>query len=551
MEEHVLIPTHRSDTSRFLTQIGLAALLVALSACSTPPSTPTAVPAPVRVAVPDIQAQAPAAADAESKNADAEIPDPIAIDDLRPEVKVDLDDTTAQEVARKDLWQRLRTGLVMPNLDTDLVRQQEQWYASRPDYVQRMTARGGRYLFHIVEEVERRGMPSDLALLPFIESAFNPEAMSSAKASGIWQFMPATGKDFDLKQNMFRDDRRDVLASTRAALDYLQQLHGMFGDWHLALAAYNWGQGNVQRAIKRNLAQGLPTDYLSLRMPLETQHYVPKLQAVKNIIAQPERFKITLPPLENHPHFLAIPIERDIDVELAAKLSNLSTDEFRTLNPQMNKPVILAAATPQLLLPYKNAEEFVRRIKTHKGPLATWTAWVAPSTMRAHEVAQKVGMEVAELRSVNRIPSGMLVKAGSTLLVTRSTHKNDDVSERIANNASITLATDAPAKRRTIVKAGTKDTLTSIANRHRVSVAQLREWNQLDAKTKLKAGESLVLFLPRASGKKSATTRTAAASRKTAAPVRKTAAASGSKRTAAASGKRTKSSKTTVQVAKK
>ena len=184
------------------------------------------------------------------------------------------------------------------------MRDREQWYATRPDYVQRMTERGSRYLFHIVEEVERRGLPTELALLPFIESAFNPQAMSSAKASGMWQFIPSTGKHFELTQNIFRDDRRDVLASTRAALDYLEKLHGMFGDWHLALAAYNWGEGSVQRAIARNEREGLPTDYLSLRMPLETQHYVPKLQAVKNIIARPQQFGLALPPLENHPYFL-------------------------------------------------------------------------------------------------------------------------------------------------------------------------------------------------------------------------------------------------------
>jgi membrane-bound lytic murein transglycosylase D len=559
MEEHVLIPTHHPLNLRFFVKLGIAALVTTLSACSTIQTASTSAQAPVSIATPEIKAQAAEPVDGDkTKSSGTDVPDSIAslaagqpIDDLRPDVNVNLDDKAAQEVARKDLWQRLRAGLVMPNLDTDLVRQQEQWYASRPDYVQRMTTRGGRYLFHIVEEVERRGMPSDLALLPFIESAFNPEAMSSAKASGIWQFMPATGKDFDLKQNMFRDDRRDVLASTRAALDYLQQLYGMFGDWHLALAAYNWGQGNVQRAIKRNQSLGLPTDYLSLKMPLETQHYVPKLQAVKNIIAQPDRFKLTLPPLENHPYFLAIPIERDIDVDVAAKLSNLSMDEFRTLNPQMNKPVILAAGTPQLLLPYNNAKEFVHRIKNHKGPLATWTAWVTPSTMRPQEVANKVGMDEAELRSVNKIPRGMLVKAGSTLLVTRGTHKHDDVSERIADNASITLAADVPAKRRATVKVGAKDTLTSIAKRHRVSVAQLREWNQLDAKAKLKSGESLVLFLPNVSGRKSATTRTASASAKTGGPTRKTAATSTGKRTAAASGKTTKSSKPATQVAKK
>jgi membrane-bound lytic murein transglycosylase D len=176
----------------------------------------------------------------------------------------------------------------MPEPRNDLVRQQEQWYATRPDYIQRMTDRSRKYLFHIVEELERRNMPTELALLPFIESAFNPQAVSSARAAGMWQFMPATGKDYDLKQNVFRDDRRDVLASTRAALDYLQRLYGMFGDWHLALAAYNWGEGNVSRAIARNQRAG-PGH--GLHRPEhagnETRNYVPKLQAVKNIIANP------------------------------------------------------------------------------------------------------------------------------------------------------------------------------------------------------------------------------------------------------------------------
>ncbi|WP_043114745.1 transglycosylase SLT domain-containing protein, partial [Pseudacidovorax intermedius] len=184
-----------------------------------------------------------------------------------------------------DMWDRIRRGFKMPDLDSDLVRDREQWYATRPDYIQRMTERSSKYIFHIVEELERRGMPTELALLPYIESAFNPQAVSSARATGMWQFMPATGNDYDLKQNLFRDDRRDVVASTRAALDYLQRLYTMFGDWQLALAAYNWGEGNVGRAIARNQKAGLPTGYADLKMPDETRYYVPKLQAVKNIVA--------------------------------------------------------------------------------------------------------------------------------------------------------------------------------------------------------------------------------------------------------------------------
>src|SRR5688500_10382482 len=246
----------------------------------------------------------------------------------------------------------------MPDLESELVRDREQWYASRPDYMQRMTERSSRYIFHIVEELERRDMPTELALLPYIESAFNPQAVSSAKAAGMWQFMPATGTDFDLKQNVFRDDRRDVVASTRAALDYLQKLYGMFGDWHLALAAYNWGEGSVSRAIARNQKSGLGVRYLDLNMPNKTRMYVPKLQAVKNIVAGPDNFKTELPLIENHPYFQSVEVTRDIDVELAARLADVNVADFKALNPSFSRPVILAAGTPQILLPWDNATIF-------------------------------------------------------------------------------------------------------------------------------------------------------------------------------------------------
>ena len=311
-------------------------------------------------------AAAPAAA---ASAAEEPVAAPVPVDPIRPEVRLDLDD----RAARVDLWDRVRRGFAMPDLDSERVRDRERWYASRPDYVARMTERGSRYLFYIVEELDKRAMPTELALLPFIESAYNPQAMSVARASGMWQFIPSTGRDFELKQNVFRDDRRDVLASTRAALDYLQKLHGMFGDWHLALAAYNWGEGSVQRAIARNQRAGLPTKYENLKMPAETQRYVPKLQAVKNIVSRPESFNLQLPELYNHPYFLSVPIERDIDVMLAIKLAGMQAEEFLYLNPQMNRPVILAAGTPQILLPYDNANRFVRELPLHRGPLSTWT----------------------------------------------------------------------------------------------------------------------------------------------------------------------------------
>jgi len=400
------------------------------------------------------------------------------------------------DAARSDLWVRVRGGFAMADVDNDLVRKWELWYAGRPDYVQRMTERGGRYLFHIVEEADRRGMPLELALLPFIESAFNPQAMSVASAAGMWQFMPATGKDFELKQNLFRDDRRNVLASTRAALDYLQILQRQFGDWHLALAAYNWGRGNVQRAIDRNLKAGLPGDYESLRMPDETRNYVPKLQAVKNIVARPSAFALTLPVLENHPFFLSVAIERDIDVALAVRLAGLSLEEFRQLNPQMNKPVILAAGTPQVLLPYDNANQFVRSIDSHSGPLASWTAWVAPRTLKTADAAREVGMAEAQLREANRIPPGMLVKRGSTLLVLRAGHSTVDVPEGVADGAMIAFASATAPLRRISFKAGRKgDSVDAVARRYGTSPAQVAQWNDVGVKSRFKAGESVVVMV--------------------------------------------------------
>jgi len=454
-------------------------------------------------ATPAAPAVAPAAAAsaADAGAAEETVAPPVPIDPVRPEVRLDLDD----RAARVDLWERVRRGFAMPDLDSELVRDRERWYASRPDYVARMTERGSRYLFYIVEELDRRGMPTELALLPFIESAYNPQAMSVARASGMWQFIPSTGRDFELKQNAFRDDRRDVLASTRAALDYLQKLYAMFGDWHLALAAYNWGEGNVQRAVAKNQRAGVAVDYRSLRMPAETQLYIPKLQAVKNIVSRPASFNLQLPELYNHPYFLSVPIEHDIDVALAIKLAGLQAEEFQYLNPQMNRPVILAAGTPQILLPYDNANRFVRELALHRGPLTSWTTWVAPKNMKPAEAARIVGMDEEALREVNKIPARMVIKSGSTLLVPRrSGGPIVDVSSTVADNATMILAPDAPPLRKVSLRAGKHDSVETIARRYRVSASQVAQWNDVGTGATFAAGQTVVVYV---AAKGRATTR--------------------------------------------
>jgi membrane-bound lytic murein transglycosylase D len=410
-----------------------------------------------------------------------------------PIVKAKIDDLAEPPA---DIWVRIRQGFAMPDLENDLVKDREAWYAARPDYMVRMTERSRKYLFHIVEELERRNMPTELALLPFIESAFNPEAVSSAKAAGMWQFMPATGKYFDLKQNIFRDERRGVIESTRAALDYLQKLYGMFGDWHLALAAYNWGEGSVGRALAKNKAAGLGLSYSELSMPNETRYYVPKLQAVKNIIAQPQSFNARLPLIQNHPYFKSVSITRDIDVKLAANFSGVSMEDFKALNPSMSRPVILAAGTPEILLPWDNADRFQRQLEEHaQKPLASWTAWSVPKTMKVSEASKLVKMTEAELRSVNQIPSGMQVKQGSTLLVARQGALDADVTEHLADNAKISFAPEI-VLRRILVKVQKGDTLATLASRHDVTPMNIAAWNKLKMPVALKPGQSIAILVP-------------------------------------------------------
>jgi len=367
---------------------------------------------------------------------------------LRPITQGDAPLYTVTGIRPPDnLWERIGRGFAMPDLETDTVRERERWHASRPTYLERMSERSSKYLFDIVEEIERRNMPTELAFVPYIESSLNPTAVSRARAVGLWQFMPATGASLGLKQNAFRDDRRDIAASTNKALDYLQELYDEFGDWHLSLAAYNWGPGNIRKAIAENRKKGLGISYNELRLPEETRQYVPKIQALKNMIADPQRFALTLPPIANHPYSQSVDITQDIDVSLVLELAQITAEEFRALNPSLKGPVIFAAGTPHILLPWDNAEIFRRNLENYsEATLATWTAWTAPSTMSVAEVAKRTGMSAAQLRSINGIPSDGRIQAGSALIVPRPPTVKKDVPAQIANNGQIVVVPDKPAR---------------------------------------------------------------------------------------------------------
>jgi membrane-bound lytic murein transglycosylase D len=377
----------------------LAALVVSAlaAACAQAPAVPeAAAPAPVAVQVP-----APA-------------PEPVAVEQPTPPPAPQVQ---APPPPPTDVWVRVREGFRMANLEGPLVQQWEQYYSTRPDYVARMVERGSHFLFHIVEELERRKMPAEIALLPMIESAYNPQAYSRAHASGMWQFIPSTGKHFGLQQNFWYDGRRDVLAATSAALDYLEKLHGMFNDWNLALAAYNWGEGAVSRAIARNQAKGLPADYESLAMPAETRNYLPKLQAVKNIVANPEQFGIKLAEVPNRPYFAAVTTPRHMDVKVAAALAEISVEEFKFLNPAHNKPVIRADGSETIVLPVDKVMVFQRNLTAHEKPLVSWQAYTVKRSDKPEKIAAKHGMTITQLKAANNIPPNKRIVAGQTLMV--------------------------------------------------------------------------------------------------------------------------------------
>lgn len=380
----------------------------------------------------------------------------------------------APESPSGDVWQRIRNGYAMKELNSPLIKRHEKWYARNPEYVLRMSERAGRYLFYIVEEVERRGMPMEIALLPVIESAFNPGANSIASASGIWQFIPSTGKHFGMEQNWWNDGRRDIIGATNGALDYLQKLHDQFGDWELALAAYNCGENSVARAQARNRKQHKPTDYSHLRLPRETRNYVPKLLAIKNIVNDPASYGLVLSAIPNEPYFDTVSTSKHIDVKVAAELAGISMDEFIALNPSHNRPVILQNETNNvLLLPVDKVETFRTNLEKTDQRLVSWQPYESKKGESFEQIASRFGLSVTELRSANGLSKYAQESNGQTLLVPIV----DDAPavEFTAFNMHPSAVAEMYGAVRYTVRRG--DTISTIARRFNVSQSQLRDAN--------------------------------------------------------------------------
>lgn len=392
-------------------------------------------------------------------------------------------DTDAQVAV--DVWSRIRDGFkIDDSADANpLVATHVAWYAARPDYLRRMADRSRRYLYHIVQEVDRRAMPMEIALLPMIESAFNPTALSPSAASGIWQFIPSTGRLYGLKQDTWYDGRRDFTEATRAALDYLGKLYLDFGDWQLALAAYNCGEGCVARAIQKNVALGLPTDYASLSLPTETRHYVPKLLAVRQMVRAPENFGIALAPLPNEPYFDQVTVHASMDIQSAARLAGVSHDEFVALNAAFPKKVIRSDTPVSLLVPAGRADAFERNLQA--GDWDSWQPYTVERGERPEAIAQRLGVNLARLKAHNQfhLKHGKFTHAQTILVpVKAAASKPVEASPAAANEATASEYT---------IQHG--DTLFGIARAQGLAVADLTAANPALASETLRPGQTLSL----------------------------------------------------------
>ncbi|MGB6007117.1 LysM peptidoglycan-binding domain-containing protein [Castellaniella sp.] len=404
----------------------------------------------------------------------------------------------------RDMWDRVRRGFSIPNLHGERVDYWTDYYAAHPQSVLLMSQRAGKYLYYIVDELNRRGLPTELALLPFVESAYDPNALSRSQASGLWQFIPSTGLHYKLQQDWWRDQRRDPVASTQAALDYLSYLYDFQGDWYLALASYNWGEGAVKRAMDKAVSNDKLPIYTQLDMPDETRNYVPKLQAIKNIIARPEKYGITLPQVSNSPYFTTVHKSRDMDIAVAAALAEMPIDDFRALNPAYNRPVMLAAHNPALHLPLDKVAVFNSNLETYTGRLSSWQVMHPKRGQSLAAIAKSYGITLDQLRQANNLGSRQTQAKVATLLIPAAPGAEDggirlasydpDADKpslrqvRTTPPARTARLNAAPSIRTHTIRKG--DTLYSLARRYNTSVDALRKLNNLKSSS-LSTGQRL------------------------------------------------------------
>lgn len=414
-----------------------------------------------------------------------------------------------------NLWDRLRNGFRMDlSYDNERIRTQRNWYAQRQDYLDRVAVRAARYLHYTVSEAEKRGLPTELALLPVIESAYDPFAYSHAHAAGMWQFIPGTGRIYGLKQNWWYDGRRDIVESTRAAYDFLTSLYEKFGSWELALASYNAGPGAVQRAINRNQAAGRPTDFWSLRLPAETMSYVPRFLGMAQLVKSPESFGVTLRPVLNQPYFREIATAGQIDLVAAAEIAGVSTKELYQLNPGFNRWATDPEGPHRLLVPASLPMDFEVEIASLPAPERVFTEeYVVEAGDTLFGIARRFELTAAEIRRLNDLKSDTL-SPGQTLQISRPRASSDAYvlsHEQRMNQIQQKAGSTTRTVRYTVRKG---DTLSAVARRHGVSTAALARRNGIRTTSHLRIGQQLTISSSKAAAPRTAQRAGSTAARK-------------------------------------
>ncbi|MEE8388247.1 MAG: transglycosylase SLT domain-containing protein [Acidiferrobacterales bacterium] len=407
--------------------------------------------------------------------------------------------TVVEQLRHEQLWDRLRSGYALPDLDSPLVAKHERWYSGNPAYINRMVKRAHLYLYYIVDEVEKRGMPMEIALLPAIESAFKPHAYSRARAAGLWQFIPSTGRHYGLEHNWWYDGRRDVVKATQAALDYLEILHKAFdGNWHLALAAYNAGETRVKRAIEYNRRRGRPIDYKNLRtLKRETLNYVPKLLAISKIIARPEFYGITLASIPNEPYFSLIEVGSQIDLGIVARMADISLGDLYDINPAFKRRATAPNGPHSLLVPAERRDVILSALgKLPEKKRIRWQRHVIRPGDALSTIARRYGVTVRAIKRANRI-RGTRIRAGRNLLIPISTRRltayHGNVTRPIKRRLRRLAAPKNGVKLVHLVRRG--DTLWDIAIRYNVYIYQVTGWNGLRRRALLRPGQKLTIWV--------------------------------------------------------